>query len=67
MELSVFDDPDYENQYGQVTVTCEIAAKILTCQWGPLVVWYFESTDVGDLVDIRVVGDANFTLQVVPT
>ena len=66
MELSVFDNLAFENMYGMVPVTCQIAAKVLTCQWYSLVVWYFDDID-GGFVDIGPVGDANFTLQVVPT
>ncbi len=54
-------------------MTCAIANRILTCQWGPLVVFYFEPSDVvdgkqtGETLEIGVVGDGTpFTIQVVP-
>lgn len=68
-----FEAPEGLDKWGLVAVTCQIANRVLTCQWGPLVVFYFEpsnvvnGTQVGETLDIGVVGDYTpFTIQVVP-
>ena len=68
-----FEDPDDLDEWGLVAVTCAIADRVLTCQWGPLVVFYFEPSDVvdgkqiGEILEIGIVEDGTpFTIQVVP-
>ncbi len=68
-----FEDSEDLDEWGLVAVTCAIANRVLTCQWGPLVVFYFEPSDVvdgkqtGETLEIGVVGDGTpFTIQVVP-
>ncbi len=56
------------NEFGLVTVTCQIAKAVLSCQWYSLGVFYYQSSNVGEVVDIGVAGDNNsLILQVVPT
>lgn len=75
MEFDYFANPEYVNRYDLVTATCAIAADaVLTCQWGPLVDFYYDDsnivngTQVGEIVDLGVAGESiPFTIKVIPT
>ena len=69
-----FENPNHLGEYGFVRTTCAIAGGILSCQWGPLVDFYYQSsnivngTQVGEYVLLGLVGDITpFTIRVVPT
>ena len=69
-----FEAPADLGEWGLVAVTCQIAKGVLTCQWGPLVEFYFDpsnvvnGTQVGEILELGVVGDSTpFTIEVVPT
>ena len=70
----MFEDPDSLDAYGFVTATCAIAGGVLSCQWGPLVDFFYtpsnveNGTQVGEYVRLGLVGDDTpFTIRVVPT
>ena len=70
----MFEDPDDLDRYGFVAATCAIANAVLSCQWGPLVNFYYDPSNVqngkqvGDYVVLGLVGDGTpFTIRVVPT
>ena len=69
-----FENPDDLDEYGYVSATCAISSGVLSCQWGPLVDFYYQpsnienGTQVGEYVLLGLVGDATpFTIRVVPT
>lgn len=70
----MFEAPADLGRWGFVAATCAIAKGVLSCQWGPLTVFYYVSpevvngTQVGDEVDLGLPGDSTpFTMRVVPT
>ena len=70
----MFENPDHLGEYGFVTATCAIAGGVLSCQWGPLVNFYYapsnivDGKQVGEYVILGLVGDGTpFTIRVVPT
>ena len=69
-----FENPNHLSEYGFVRATCAIAGGFLSCQWGPLVDFYYQpsnvvnGTQVGEYVLLGLVGDITpFTIRVVPT
>ena len=69
-----FENPDHLDEYGYVSATCAITSDVLSCQWGPLVDFFYlpsnieNGTQVGEYVLLGLVGDDTpFTIRVVPT
>lgn len=69
-----FEPPANLDEYGLVAVTCAIAGGVLSCQWGPLDVFYLAPSDVvngtqtGETVLFGETGDGTpFTIKIVPT
>lgn len=70
----MFEAPADLGRWGFVATTCAIAKGVLSCQWGPLTVFYYappvvvNGTKTRDGVDLGLPGDSTpFTMQVVPT
>lgn len=70
----MFEDPADLGRWGFVAATCAIAKGVLSCQWGPLVVFYYggpevvNGTQVGDYVALGLPGDSTpITIRVVQT
>lgn len=74
----MFEAPEDLDEWGFVVTNCTIANKVLSCQWGPLVDFYYtpsnveNGTQVGEYVLIGLppgngMSSTPFTIQVVPT
>ena len=70
----MFENPDHLDLYGFVTATCAITGGVLSCQWGPLVDFFYtpsnveNGTQIGEYVLLGLVEDGTpFTIRVVPT